>query len=448
MKIMHVIPGSGGSFYCGNCLRDSKFVEALRNSDHHSVKLPMYLPLFADEHDLSRDIPVFYGAISIYLKQVFPVFRKAPAWVDKMLNSGLMLKLAARFAGSTRATGLEEMTVSMLMGEEGQQKEELERMVEWIAENCEPDVIHLSNALLLGLAHRLSEKMNVPVICSLQDEDVWVDVMEPDARTRVWELMSTGAEHVSAFVSVSDFYAGEMKKRMHIPDEKLKTVHIGVFPEDYEFMLPSRKKRNIGYVSRMCEENGLDILVDAFVELKKDSSFDDVNLLLTGGSTGDDKKFLKKIRKKLKSNGLLKNLEIHEDFEEQGLREYFRKVSVISVPVRNGEAFGIYLLESMASGIPVVQPELGAFPEIINSTGGGKIYSPNQGTVLANTLKELLSDPDELDRIAGQARKGVEEVFHLDLQVEKMIRIYREAVDNHGNGTEKNTKTGKAVKSL
>ena len=122
---MHIIPGSGGSFYCGNCLRDSKYVEAMRDSDHQVVKLPMYLPLFADEHDLSREIPVFYGAISIYLKQLYPVFRRAPKWVDRMLNSKPMLKLASKFAGSTRAKGLEEMTVSMLLGEEGQQKEEL-----------------------------------------------------------------------------------------------------------------------------------------------------------------------------------------------------------------------------------------------------------------------------------------------------------------------------------
>ena len=90
---MHIIPGSGGSFYCGNCLRDSKYVEALRKAGHQVVKLPMYLPLFADEHDLNREIPVFYGAISIYLKQQFPVFRKAPAWVDRALNSKPMLKV-------------------------------------------------------------------------------------------------------------------------------------------------------------------------------------------------------------------------------------------------------------------------------------------------------------------------------------------------------------------
>ncbi len=105
-----------------------------------------------------------------------------------------MLKLAAKFAGSTRAKGLEEMTVSMLLGEQGQQKDELQRMVDWIVENCNPDVIHLSNALLLGLAQQLSERLNVPVVCSLQDEDVWVDVMKPSAAESVWKLMSEKAD--------------------------------------------------------------------------------------------------------------------------------------------------------------------------------------------------------------------------------------------------------------
>ncbi|MCB8995127.1 MAG: glycosyltransferase family 4 protein [Bacteroidales bacterium] len=429
MKILHIIPGSGGSFYCGNCLRDSKFVEALRQSDHQVVKLPMYLPLFADEHDLSGDIPVFYGAVSIYLKQVFPVFRHAPEWFDRMLNSKAMLKIASHYAGSTRAKGLEEMTVSMLLGEHGQQKDELERMVEWIAENCKPDIIHLSNALLLGLAERLTKRMNVPVVCSLQDEDVWVDVMKPRARERVWKLMEQGSEHIKSFISVSDYYFREMKTKMHIPEEKLEVVHIGVFPEDYEFSLPSSKPRNIGFVSRMCEENGMDILVDAFIDLKKKPGFEDVKLILTGGSTGDDKKFLKNVGKRIAQNGLEKYLEFHEDFEEEGLREFFKKVSVISVPVRKGEAFGIYLLESMASGIPVVQPALGAFPEIVNSSGGGKIYEPNEPSVLSQSLAELLSDSESLDRLALQARKGLEEHFHLNGQVKKMIKIYQSVLN-------------------
>ena len=427
MNIMHIIPGSGGSFYCGNCLRDSKYVEALRKSDHKVVKLPMYLPLFADEHDLSREIPVFYGAISIYLKQLYPVFRKAPRWFDRALNSKPMLKLASKFAGSTRAKGLEEMTVSMLLGEEGQQKDELQHMVDWIVENCSPDVIHLSNALLLGLAQQLGERLNVPVICSLQDEDVWVDVMKPSARDSVWKLMSKKAEHVTSFISVSDYYAGVMKEKMDIPAEKLASVHIGVDPADYTFVPVAGKKRNIGYVSRMCHSNGLDILVDAFILLKQKEEFSDVGLVLTGGSTGDDRKFLSEIRHKLKEHGLSQQVEFHEDFEEVGLREYFEKVSMVSVPVRNGEAFGIYLLECMVSGVPVVQPALGAFPEIVELTGGGSIYKENTPEALAADLEKLLSDPEELDRLSRQGSEGVKKHFHIEMQAERMVAIYEEA---------------------
>src|SRR5690606_9817198 len=154
------------------CLRDSKYFHALRSKGHNVVKIPMYLPLFADEHDIN-DVPIFYGAISTYLKQVIPVMRKAPKWFDNMINSKPMMKLAASMAGSTRASGLEDITISMLLGEQGKQKQELEHMVNWIADHCNPDVIHLSNALLLGLARRLKEKIKVPVFCTLQDEDVW-----------------------------------------------------------------------------------------------------------------------------------------------------------------------------------------------------------------------------------------------------------------------------------
>lgn len=424
MKILQIIPGSGGSFYCGNCLRDSKFVEALRASEHEVIKLPMYLPLFANEHDLSKEIPVFYGAISLYLKQQYPIFRRAPKWFDKALNSKPMLKIAAKFAGSTRAKGLEEMTISMLLGEEGQQKQELEKMVDWVAENLDPDVIHISNALLLGLARQLKEKIGVPVFCSLQDEDVWVDVMNDSARDAVWKLMSEKSEDVDAFISVSNYFAEVMKSKMSLPEEKIKTVHIGIYPEEYQFALPSSKKRNIGYVSRMSHENGFHILVDAFIALKKHEGFEDVKLIVTGGSTGDDRKFIAEQKQKLKEAGCYSQFEIHEDFEEEGLRAYFKKVRIISVPVVNGEAFGIYLLEAMASGIPVVQPELGAFPEIIKESKGGVIYSQNNGTMLASKLTELLTDEKSLDELAETGRKGVAERFHVNGQVKKMLEVY------------------------
>ncbi|MFA5815851.1 MAG: glycosyltransferase family 4 protein [Bacteroidales bacterium] len=423
MRIIHIIPGSGGSFYCGNCLRDSKYVVALRKMGHEVIKVPMYLPLFADEHDLN-DIPVFYGAISIYLKQLYPFFEKAPKWFDKLLNSKPMLKMAAGMAGSTRAKGLSEMTISMLKGEHGHQHEELDRMIDWMKHHCHADVVHLSNALLSGLAPRIKEKLGVKVYCSLQDEDVWIDVMKPEFREEAWNLMHENGRSIDRFISVSQYFSAFMKQRIRLPDYKVKTIYLGIDPADYEYIPISEKPRNIGFISRMCEKNGLDILVEAFISLKDRQGFQDVNLILTGGSTGDDKHYINMLKKRIDQSGLHDQVEFLEDFEEEGRKKFFRKVSVLSVPVRIGEAFGLYLLESMASGVPVVQPALGAFPEIIRKSGGGIVYEPNQPEILAESLAKLLSDPEQLALLSQSGYQGVHRYFDIFTHARELIDAY------------------------
>ncbi len=423
MNIIQIIPGSGGSFYCGNCLRDSKYVDALRKQGHQVVKIPMYLPLFSDEHDIG-EIPIFYGAIAMYLKQVYPVFRKMPGWFEKLLNSKPMMKMAASMAGSTRAKGLEDMTISMLLGEQGQQKEELDKMVDWIVEHCKPDIIHISNALLLGLARRLKEKTGVPVLCSLQDEDVWVDAMQPKFQQKIWDLMHERSEDVDALVAVSNYFADEMKKRMNLNSEKIHTFYLGVDAEDYKYIPVQEKPRNVGYISRMCHKDGFDIVVNAFIDLKKKQGFDDVKLIATGGLTGDDKKFLKEQKQKIKDNNLEDSFEIIEEFEGDARHNFFSKVSIVSVPVRIGEAFGMYLLESMASGIPVVQPALGAFPEIVEKSGGGVIYSPNTPKKLSETWADLLSHPEKLEKLSRDGYEGTKKHFNIHNHAAEIIGLY------------------------
>jgi len=427
MNIIQIIPGSGGSFYCGNCLRDSKFVDALRKEGHQVIKVPMYLPLFSDEHDLG-DVPVFYGAISIYLKQLYPIFQKAPAWFDRLLNTKPMLKFAASMAGSTDAAGLEEMTVSMLLGEDGKQKDELERMIDWIGENLQPDVIHISNALLLGLAHRIRKKIGVPVICSLQDEDVWVDVMKPSYQKQVWSLMQEKSAYVDAFIAVSHYFAEVMKDRLQLSGEKIFPVYLGVDPDEYEYIPSTRKPRTIGYISRLCYENGFDIVVDAFILLREKKEFSDVKLVVTGGSTASDTKYIRMLKRRINRAGLHNDVDFHEEFEGPGRVDFFKKVAIASVPVRKGEAFGMYLSELMASGIPIVQPSLGAFPEIVNLSGGGINYMPNNPEDLARAWSTLLADSEKLEQLSRQARKGVTQHFNIYEHAREMIGIYERLI--------------------
>ncbi len=424
MKIAHIIPGSGGSFYCGNCLRDSKYVSALKELGHEVIKVPMYLPLFDDAHDLN-DVPVFYGAVNLYLKQNYRFFRHMPAFIEHALDSKSVLGLAAQKAGSTRAKGLEEMTLSMLLGEEGLQHAELEKMVDWLGHEAKPDVIHLSNALLLGLTHRIKQKMNIPVVCSLQDEDVWVDVMNDTYRKEIWTLMSERGAEIDAFISVSDYYASEILKKMNIRDEQLSTVHLGVDTFDYFPKTIGWKEPVIGYISRMCEENGLGILVDAFILLHQNAKFNDVKLQITGGKTADDLRFVKELKTRLNSAGLAGKVMWDEEFGGEERQIFFDSVRIISVPVLNGEAFGLYLLEAMASGIPVVQPALGAFPEVVNLSGGGIVYSPNDPAHLAEALGSVILNTEKLNELSVAALSGVKKHFDIYKQAEKLVDIYQ-----------------------
>ena len=425
MKIVNIVPGFGGTFYCGNCLRDSGFVSSLREEGHDAIILPVYLPLTLNGKQSDPDIPVFYGAVNIYLKQQFPVFRNMPHWLEHLFNSSPVLKIAARKAGSTRAHGLEHLTESMLLGVEGYQSRELDELVHYLRVHEKPDVVHFSNALLLGMACRIKEKVGVPVVCSLQDEDVWVDAMHEDYQTKIWDLMADKARDVDAFIAVSHYFARKMQKKMQIPEDKLHVIPIGIKPGLYDYNSRAEEPRAIGFLSRMCPENGLEILVDAFLRLRSDPEFEDVKLKLTGGITADDKPFLRKQLDKVSKKGLAGEVQIIHDFSFAALKDFFKSISVLSVPVLKGEAFGLYQLEALASGIPLVQPDLGAFPEIIHATGGGLIYHPNTSDALADALGKVLSDQAGLMKMSRNGRKAVEEKFNCSGIVIKMMEIYQ-----------------------
>ena len=237
--------------------------------------------------------------------------------------------------------------------------------------------------------------------------------------------MAEKGRDADAFVAVSSYFAGVMQEKMHIPQEKMHVVHIGVKPEQYVYSSPAVSPQAIGYLSRICEENGFEILVDAFIKMKAEPRFSNLVLNVTGGMTGDDKPFLNRQLKKLEDKNLRQSIRIFDDFSTDSLTGFFRSLSVLSVPVLRGEAFGLYQIEALASGVPLVQPELGAFPEIVRKTGGGVVYHPNDPVALASAITGLLSDPEKLIALGLAARKGVEEYFDCGKVSEKLIRIYK-----------------------
>ncbi|MEI6808555.1 MAG: glycosyltransferase family 4 protein [bacterium] len=428
MKIVQIIPGVGDTFYCQNCMRDKEVLRELRSRRHDVVLAPMYLPVFSEGEDIGTIAPVFYGAVGVYLSQYFSGIANSPKWLKRMIDSRRLLGWIAKKGGTTSARGLEGMTLSVLHGENGGQKVELDRLVSWLIQEGKPDVVHLSNALLIGLAGEIKRRLNVPVVCALQDEDSWIDSMEPAASRKAWDVIAEKSADICAFVPVSEYYSKLMQARLRLGPEKFHVVPIGINTTGYGEALLAADRPTIGYLSKMAESLGLEVLVDAFIMLKTNTRLKNLRLKVMGGQTPEDKSFLKRLTRKLRSGNMLDDVEFCTSFDRNSRIAFLKSLSVMSVPMPHPEAFGMFILEAMASGVPVVQPRIGAFPELVEGTGGGLCYEPNNASALAGALEEVLLDTGRSTRMAQAGRKAVMEQFSVSRMADSLLEIYGKCV--------------------
>ena len=210
----------------------------------------------------------------------------------------------------------------------------------------------------------------------------------------------------------------------------MSIIPLGFDPEGDPVPAVRPSPSAIGYFSRVNYQNGFDKLVDAFIELKKKDRIPGLTLNVCGGYTGIDKPFLSDQIKKIREAGLAKSIHIYPDFQGEGKMRFFNDVDVITVPVRKYDGYGLYLLEANASGIPVVQPDTGAFPEIVEKTGGGIIYSPDTVEELATSLYNLLTDSEQLAQLRSDGINNVRKEFSLARMSERLASVYEKTVKN------------------
>jgi len=434
MKVVHIVPGSAGPFYCQNCLRDLSVCKALEKHGHEVTMLPLYLPATADA-TAPDDVPVFYSAVTLYLRHKYRWLHRLPRSWFKPLDSWPVLKLAARFAGSTSASGLEDLTLSMLRGMEGRQAEDLAMLAEWVeslASDDRPDIIILSNALLMGLAKRLKEAAGCPVFCWLQDEHVWTNAMHESLKRTVLKAMRDDAEHVDRFIAVSQYYRDVMSGQLGVEKSAIDVIYPGVNAEEYTQSDPAATPQKIGFLSRLSQEEGFETFVDAFIELRKDPLFRSVKIAATGGPS-PDKSFLPQQLRKLQKAGLAKDAEISLDRFAKDRFAFLSELSLLCIPgTRTPEAFGYYAVEALASGVPVVLPDHGAFPEFVSFEKGGVLLKSTEFKTIAETWATLLSSPEKMKQLSANARATANSTFNEKTLSEKLLELKQRSRNQTG----------------
>jgi len=428
MKILAFTAGAA-NMYCGSCLRDNALAAELQRQGHDVILLPLYTPTLTDEPNVS-DAHVFLGGISVYLEQHSGFFRRTPWLLDRLWDSRWALKLASRRSIPVNPRLLGEMTVSMLRAEEGFQGKEIRKLTAWLrAEGLRseaPDIVTLPNSLLIGLARPIRDAVNRPVCCTLQGEDLFLSQLPEPYRGQSLELIRANLDHVDGFVAVSEFYAGFMCRYLGIPERKMQVARLGINLEGYAARTAtSRDSFRVGYFARVAPEKGLHVLAESYLRLRRGGEFQASTLEVAGYLAPEHRDYLRGIERTLKDAGFASEFCYRGVLDRAQKIEFLRSLDVLSVPGAYDEPKGIFLLEAMASGVPVVQPRRGVFPELLRRTGGGILVEPGDPAALAEGILTLWKDRDLAAELGRRGAQGVREHYGVAQMAARALEVYR-----------------------
>lgn len=415
MRIVSLTSGAAG-MYCGTCLRDNSLARELMRQGHDVLLVPMYTPTLTDDENVSSD-KIFFGGISVYLQQHYPIFRKLPGFFDKLWDSKWALKLATSNSISVDPKMLGEMTVSMLRGEKGYQAREIRKLVDWLAREPAPDIIDLPYTLLIALAGPLKAALKRPVTCTLQGEDLFLEGLHEPWKSESLKLIRENLHHVDRFIAVSAYYAGFMSDYLGLEHDRIEVAPLGISLEGHNAVVRSYEgPLRIGYFARVAPEKGLHVLCEAVALMKEP-----VQLRAAGYLPPEHTKYLRTLENQFP-------LTYEGSPDRAGKIAFLQSIDVFSMPSPYADPKGLSLLEAMANGVPVVQPSRGAFPEIVGKTRGGILYEPDEPKILAAALDDLARNRDKLRQLSAHAAEGARERYSTAHMASRTIEIYQSVV--------------------
>ncbi len=278
--------------------------------------------------------------------------------------------------------------------------------------------------MLLGMAHQIRDELGVPVLCSLPGEDIFLhdpsqgpfppppppfappSPPPPPLSTPACLLPTTVTQGtwsappspLPSGIKVDGFAAGEP---------------------------PVRPPFRVGYLARICPEKGLHLLCDAFHKLVQRAGDEEVRLGIAGYLGPRDEAYFEQCREQLREWGIDDRVDYVGEVDRTEKAEFLRSLHVLSVPTVYREPKGVFVLEALASGTPVVLPDHGAFPELVARTGGGRLVEPGNTEALAAELHRLMSADDERNELARAGEAAVRRDYNDAASAERLLRVYR-----------------------
>jgi glycosyltransferase involved in cell wall biosynthesis len=428
--------------YCGSCLRDNALAAEMMARGHDVTLIPLYTPLLTDEANVTEP-RVLFGGISIYLQQRSRVFRRLPRFFDRLLDSPWLIRAFADRAVSTDPKLLGDLTISMLEGKNGILRREFDKLIAWVESEPRPDVVNITNSMLIGLARPLADALRAPICCTLQGEDLFLEGLVEPYRSRALDLIRRQVGAVDRFIAISDFYARFMTMYLQIPADRMSVVPLGINLAGFEDAAQAgphdsadRAAFTVGYFARIAPEKGLHLLAEAFARFRRRTGTARVRLGAAGYLAAANKSYLSAVERSLEDAGVLQDFAYRGAVDRAGKVNFLRGLDVLSVPATYDEPKGLPLLEAMACGVPVVQPRRGAFTEIVERTGGGLLVEPDNADALADGLYRLWQDRTLRAQLGQRGHAGVRAHYTIEQAANRLIQVYEGLKGRPGEATE------------
>jgi glycosyltransferase involved in cell wall biosynthesis len=428
MRILSITAGAAG-MYCGSCFRDNGLAAELTARGHDVTLIPVYTPTRTDETNVSRP-DVLFGGISVYLQQYSALFRRTPRFLDRLWDSPRVIGAFAGRGISPDAHVLGEMTISTLLGEQGVLRKEFEKLIDWTKDEPPPDVVNIPNSLVIAMAAPLKRAFGRPVLCTLQGEELFLSQLAAPYRDRAVSLVRERVSDVDQFIAVSDYGAEFMIRYLNIPADRMCVVPLGISMAGYSRRAPGSgdEEYRVGYFARIAPEKGLRELAEAYVRFRRRTGHTRVGLHAAGYMAPGHRDYLEQARNVVVQAGFGAEFTYHGELDREGKLAFLRSLNVFSVPATYDEPKGISVLESMAAGVPVVQPRRGTFTEVVEKTGGGLLVTPDDTDALAEGLHALWTDRARAAELADKAFEGVRAHYTIAASATRQLEVYAAAI--------------------
>jgi glycosyltransferase involved in cell wall biosynthesis len=426
MNILSITAGAA-DMYCGSCLRDNALAAELLALGQQVTLLPVYTPTLTDEENMSAGRRVFFGGISVYLEQHFSIFRHTPWLLDRLWDAPAVIRQFASRSIQVDPRMLGALTVSTLQGESGYQRKEIEKLVHYLRDEPAPDVVNIPNSMLIALAAPIRRALNRPIVVTLQGDDLFLEGLIEPYKSQALELIRQQVAEVDLFVSVSHYYTEFMTDYLRIPRERMRTVPLGINVSDLSAAAPlQRQPFTIGYFARIAPEKGLHNLAEAYRILRRERGLPPSRLVAAGYMAADQQPYLDGIHRRLAAAGLQSEFEYRGVVDRSGKARFLHSLDVLSVPTDYHDPKGLFVLEAMACGVPVVQPNHGAFPEVLRRTGGGLLAASAAPHDVADSLEHLWRHPAEAAALGARGAEGVRAAYTIRQMANAMLDVYSE----------------------